>query len=330
MRTRSTSSPASAARCRRSCPTRSALPVERLVATGASQSAFYLTTYVNAVDRETGVRRLPAARPGGRGAPITGWDPNAINPTATDAGSRWERLVGRDRIREDVRVPVIVVQSETDVFGALGLPPGPPARRRPLPALGGRRRVALRHVLPLSLAARRRARFPSRTSPGCSRESEPTASRSSAPINSGPQMHYVLQRAVDALDRWIRGVDEPPRAARLEVDGDGPRGRRASGSRAAASARRGSTRRWPCCPDSGRRLHSRTSSGRRRAHRRPAPRSLPGGPRPVRRPVLGPRPVLRSTPGSSSPWTRWRSTRSVRARGRAGRSSGASSRSIAL
>ena len=58
----------------------------------------------------------------------------------------------------------MVVQSETDVFGTLALPPGPPTRQRALPAVGGRGRRALRHVLlvrvgaRLRLAAGRRAR----------------------------------------------------------------------------------------------------------------------------------------------------------------------------
>jgi Alpha/beta hydrolase domain len=41
------------------------------------------------------------------------------------------------------------------------------------------------------------------------------------PINSGPQMHFVLQRAVDALDAWIRDDVAPPTAARLATDDDG-------------------------------------------------------------------------------------------------------------
>ena len=40
----------------------------------------------------------------------------------------------------------------------------------------------------------------------------------SLPINSGPQMHYVLQRALDALNRWTRDNTPPPAAPRLAVD----------------------------------------------------------------------------------------------------------------
>jgi hypothetical protein len=38
------------------------------------------------------------------------------------------------------------------------------------------------------------------------------------PINSGPQAHYVLQAAFDALDRWARSGAAPPVADRLGID----------------------------------------------------------------------------------------------------------------
>ncbi|HKE92606.1 MAG TPA: alpha/beta hydrolase domain-containing protein, partial [Gemmatimonadales bacterium] len=41
------------------------------------------------------------------------------------------------------------------------------------------------------------------------------------PINSGPQ-HWVLNAAIAALDRWVRGGDPPPMAPRLDVAGDPP------------------------------------------------------------------------------------------------------------
>jgi hypothetical protein len=41
-----------------------------------------------------------------------------------------------------------------------------------------------------------------------------------APVNSGPQHHYVAQAAIAHLDRWARGGDPPPRSPLLEVDPD--------------------------------------------------------------------------------------------------------------
>ena len=60
---------------------------------------------------------------GGAGAPITGWGPVSFGPAPEDQAARRARLAGRDHIRTDGRVPVMVVQSETDVLGHLGYLP---------------------------------------------------------------------------------------------------------------------------------------------------------------------------------------------------------------
>jgi hypothetical protein len=196
--------------------------VERLVATGASQSAVYLTTYVNAVDHGDQVFDgfLLQGR-AGRGAPIGGWDPNAINPTSTDTGSRWERLVGRDRIREDVRVPVLVVQSETDVFGPLGFLPArqPDGDRFRLWEVAGASHCDTYFLSASPLDA---GTLPVADLAELLARSEPDGFPIEAPINSGPQMHYVIERAFDALERWIRDGEAPPRAPRLDANGAGP------------------------------------------------------------------------------------------------------------
>jgi hypothetical protein len=46
----------------------------------------------------------------------------------------------------------------------------------------------------------------------------------SAPMNAGPQQHYVLQAALAHLERWAGGGPPPPRASRLALSdgGDGP------------------------------------------------------------------------------------------------------------
>ena len=55
------------------------VPVERMLAVGASQSAMYLTTYVNSIDRDAGVYDgfLLHGR-AGAGVPIEAWDPASI------------------------------------------------------------------------------------------------------------------------------------------------------------------------------------------------------------------------------------------------------------
>jgi hypothetical protein len=41
-----------------------------------------------------------------------------------------------------------------------------------------------------------------------------------APVNSGPQHHYVAQAAIAHLDRWARGGAPPPSSPLLETDPD--------------------------------------------------------------------------------------------------------------
>lgn len=94
------------------------LTAEVVLAVGESQSATFLITYVNAVDPLAAVYDgfLVHGR-GASGAPLAGGFMLADDPElATRAAALQE---GRQRIREDVRVPVLTVQSETDVV-ALG------------------------------------------------------------------------------------------------------------------------------------------------------------------------------------------------------------------
>ncbi len=102
------------------------IQVQRVIATGASQSAFHLTTYVNAVDAHAAaVDGFLLQGRAGAGAPIEGWTFDRFDDANDQARRRL--LAGRDQIRDDARVPVVVVQSETDVFGRLSYLP---ARQR--------------------------------------------------------------------------------------------------------------------------------------------------------------------------------------------------------
>lgn len=200
-------------------PTRYAVPVERVLAAGASQSAFHLTTYVNAVDaRATAIDGLLLQGRAGAGAPYEGWVYETGHATDTDARRR--RLSGRDQIRPDARIPTLVVQSETDVFGGLGYLPArqPDSERFRLWEVAGAAHCDTYFLcaspfdsgsLPIAELAELVARADSSGVP------------SEVPINAGPQMHFVLQRAFDGLDRWVRDGTEPPSAARLAVDGAG-------------------------------------------------------------------------------------------------------------
>jgi hypothetical protein len=193
------------------------LRVECVLASGASQSAFYLTTYVNAIDPLVEVfdAFLLQGR-AGAGVPLAGWDPATVGPNV-DAAVRRARLAGGDRIRDDVRVPVLVVQSETDVLGALAYLPARQAdnERFRLWELAGAAHcdTYFLHASPLDSGS-----LPIEALAELIARADQAGMPTSLPINSGPQMHYVLQRAVDALNRWTRDNTPPPTAPRLEVD----------------------------------------------------------------------------------------------------------------
>jgi hypothetical protein len=197
------------------------LRVERLLATGASQSAFYLTTYVNAIDpRDEVFDGFLLQGRAGVGAPVEGWDPESINPaSAPDTTARRARLSGREQIREDARVPVLVVQSETDVLGALGYLPARQADgdRFVLWEVAG---AAHCDTYFLGASPHDSGSLPAERLADLIARGESLGIPAPLPINSGPQMHYVLQRGFDALDRWVGEGATPPGADRLAVDGD--------------------------------------------------------------------------------------------------------------
>jgi hypothetical protein len=175
----------------------------------------YLTTYINAVDP------IAAEFDGfllqgraGAGVPIEGWDPATIN--ATEA--RRARLAGRDQIRTDGRVPVMVVQSEFDVLGTLAYLPArqPDHDRFRLWEVAGASHCDTYFMCAAphdsgSLPVAELAELIGRRGSGMPTE---------LPINSGPQMHYVLQRPSTRSTRTRTGT-APPSAPRLDVGDDG-------------------------------------------------------------------------------------------------------------
>ena len=194
------------------------LIAERLLAAGESQSAACLVTYVNAIDAHAQVFDgfFVHGRPG-TAVSIDG----VFIPTARDGFEETTRAIASkgERIRDDVRVPVLVLQSETDVI-----------------MLGGGRaeqpdseRVRVWEVAGAAHAD-------TYTISGCRHDDgtlsgtrlaellRPTTNlligQTQTPINAGPQQHYVAQAALAHLESWVRGGAAPPRAPRLEVDAD--------------------------------------------------------------------------------------------------------------
>jgi hypothetical protein len=186
-------------------------PVECLLASGQSQSAIHLVTYVNAVAPAV---RADGACDGyligsrnGRAAPLTGWD-GRIRDDGPDGV----------RLRTDGRAPVLTVQTETDVTGVLA---GVTARQPDTGTLRWWEIAGAAHADTYVLGA---AFSDSGSLPAAelARQLAPTAdvfgSHFPAPVNSGPQHHYVAQAAIAHLDRWARGGPPPPRSPRLETD----------------------------------------------------------------------------------------------------------------
>jgi Alpha/beta hydrolase domain len=187
------------------------LQVECLLASGQSQSAIHLVTYVNAMAPTVSG---PSACDGyligsrnGRAAPLTGWD-GQIRDEGPDGV----------RLRTDGRAPVLTVQTETDVTGVLA---GVTARQADTGGLRWWEIAGAAHADTYLLGA---AFSDSGSLPPAelARQLAPTADvlgrRFPAPVNSGPQHHYVAQAALAHLDRWARGGKPPPRSPRLETD----------------------------------------------------------------------------------------------------------------
>jgi hypothetical protein len=186
------------------------LAVETLLAVGESQSAMFLVTYVNAVDPRA--RIYDGFVIHGRGASGASLDGKMGRPSEVAPGAG-------HRIREDVRVPVITLQSETDVLRFAGF-----RARQPD---GGRFRLweiagaahfdtyglVAAHRDDGSLSARELAALIAPTD-------EVLGQKAASLVNSGPQQHYVLNAALAHLEAWVRRGSPPPSADRLATTGD--------------------------------------------------------------------------------------------------------------
>ena len=208
----------------------------------------HLTTYVNAVDPLAAVfDAYPLARTVRfrRAARRLGSAQLRRRPTPNLAalGSR-----GRDHIRADARVPVLIVQSETDVFGALAYLP---ARQDDSERFRLWEVAGAAHCDTYFLCASpfdSGALTPAELADLIDRP-ESSGMPVQQPMNAAPAMHFVLQRAFAALDEWIRSGTPPAHANRLATDGDSL-AVTTRGSDAAACGRRGSTHRPRCTPAS--------------------------------------------------------------------------------
>ena len=125
-----------------------------------------------------------------------------------------------ERIREDVRVPVLVLQSETDVIllGG-GLAEQPDSENIRVWEMAG-----AAHADTYTVSAGRHddgTLSPERMAELLRPTTNLMIGNTDTPINAGPQQHYVAQAALAHLARWGAGGEPPPQASRLDVDAGG-------------------------------------------------------------------------------------------------------------
>ncbi|HME46986.1 MAG TPA: alpha/beta hydrolase domain-containing protein [Mycobacterium sp.] len=194
------------------------LTPKHVVAVGESQSAFFLTTYVNAIDPLAGVydgflihsRFAPAAPLDG--SSIFGADRPAM-PQAV-------------RFRPDLRVPLITIITETDLFGGPQLgyhharqPDDERLRTWEIPGTAHADNYTIQ-VAPIDTGFAPlddivAAYAPTRILMG---------RQLAHAINFAPQHHYVLQAALARLCNWVRTGEPAPRAPRIQCNDADPPG----------------------------------------------------------------------------------------------------------
>jgi acetyl esterase/lipase len=183
----------------------------RVIAVGESQSAFFLTTYVTAID--------PLARV------YDGFLIHARFGAAAPLGDTpaLAALVGPAKgvkLRPDLRVPVMTVLAESDVLGWPPLQGYHSAQQDDTDRLRVWEIAGAAHAdnyifaagyidsgsLPLEKLAA--ALAPTRN---------PLGSKLAEPMNFGPQQHYVVQAALWQLDRWLQKGQAPPKVPALKL-----------------------------------------------------------------------------------------------------------------
>ena len=190
------------------------LATRHLIAIGESQSAGFLVTYVNAVDPIE--RCFDAFLIHGRPGTAAALDGSYLRAAADGDVSKVGALISEGhRIREDVRVPVLTFQSETDVVtlggGHARQPDGPRFRLWELAGAAHFDTYGLMasHVDREGIGVEELA---ARLAP----TAQLLGMTAGTAVNSGPQQHYVLNAALAHLVRWVRDGTPPPEAARLE------------------------------------------------------------------------------------------------------------------
>lgn len=190
------------------------LTPEAVVAVGESQSAMFLTTYINAVDPRVEV--FDGFVVHSRFGPAAPLDGDSILESAA--------VPQQVRFRPDLRVPTITVITETDLLG--GRLPGYHKARQPdnnmlrtweIPGTAHADNYTIRvgwidtGSAPLSALVAAYAPIDNLMGQQLAHF-----------INFAPQHHYVLQAALAGLCTWVRSGAPAPSGARLELANTDP------------------------------------------------------------------------------------------------------------
>ena len=186
------------------------LTAKHIIAVGESQSAVFMTTYVNAVDTLARVYDgfLIHSRFGGA-SQLDGV--MAIDVAHGLAGIR---------LRPDLRVPVLTFITEGDLVGFHGVIGFYTARQPDTDRLRTWELAGASHadnytivVSPIDTGSVPVEKLAAAYAPTTSILGEKVPK----PINFGPQQHYIVQTALDGLERWVRTGAAPPTSPRIEL-----------------------------------------------------------------------------------------------------------------
>ncbi len=187
------------------------LRAERVIAVGESQSAMFLTTYVNAVDPLARVYDgfLVHSRFAGA-APLDG------ESIFDESRSAEPQAV---RFRPDLRVPLLTIITETDLFGGVRFgyyfarqPENEWLRVWEIPGAAHADNYTIQ-VAPIDSGSAPLADIVAAYAPTKSLMGQQLGHY----INFAPQHHYVAQAAIAALNGWVRTGEPAPTAAPIKV-----------------------------------------------------------------------------------------------------------------
>ena len=190
------------------------LKPKHVLATGESQSAGFLTTYVDAIEPVANAFDgfLIHSR-FGSGTPLAG---NYV-PNASATAAKPVRIDGL-QIRLDLKKPVLVFITETDLM----FPGGYLSARQPdndhlrVWEVAG---TAHGDLYVLAVSALDSGSAPIET---LAKAFTPTNNVMGMtlpqPINAAPQHHYIMQAALASLNRWVVSKQAPPHGQRLDVN----------------------------------------------------------------------------------------------------------------